>query len=200
MRTCKVCEKPAKARGFCDSHWYRWKKHGDPRAGNLAKGAKLRWIESILSTEEMQCITWPFSRNKTGYGSVTYNGRVQLASRVVCEMTHGPASSSDFQAAHSCGGGMAGCVNPRHIRWLSRSENNLEKEAHGTLLRGQQIRQSKLDEESVIAIRRQLAEGRRQADLARQYGVSPGSILLIKNRKNWAWLPEASRKRITIDG
>lgn len=25
-----VCGKPVKARGWCDKHWKRWKKHGDP--------------------------------------------------------------------------------------------------------------------------------------------------------------------------
>lgn len=32
-RTCSIegCEKPAKTRGWCDMHYSRWKRHGDPR-------------------------------------------------------------------------------------------------------------------------------------------------------------------------
>lgn len=31
-RTCSIegCEKPSRARGWCPTHWKRWKKHGDP--------------------------------------------------------------------------------------------------------------------------------------------------------------------------
>lgn len=33
-RTCSIddCEDPVKARGWCDKHWKRWRKHGDPLA------------------------------------------------------------------------------------------------------------------------------------------------------------------------
>lgn len=32
MRLCSIegCGKPLKARGFCDAHWCRWRKHGSP--------------------------------------------------------------------------------------------------------------------------------------------------------------------------
>lgn len=34
MKTCSIegCGKPAKGRGWCASHWWRWKNHGDPEA------------------------------------------------------------------------------------------------------------------------------------------------------------------------
>jgi hypothetical protein len=34
MNTCSIsgCEKPAKARGWCNMHWQRWRKYGDPNA------------------------------------------------------------------------------------------------------------------------------------------------------------------------
>jgi hypothetical protein len=36
-KTCFVeaCEQPHHARGWCNSHYYRWQKYGDPRGGSL---------------------------------------------------------------------------------------------------------------------------------------------------------------------
>ena len=41
-RTCSVdgCGKPHAAKGFCYSHWERWKRHGDPLAGKKANRGK----------------------------------------------------------------------------------------------------------------------------------------------------------------
>ena len=35
MKHCSIdgCEKPRKARGWCDAHWCRWRRHGDQLAG-----------------------------------------------------------------------------------------------------------------------------------------------------------------------
>lgn len=35
MRRCEVagCGREHKARGYCNTHWMRWRKHGDPLAG-----------------------------------------------------------------------------------------------------------------------------------------------------------------------
>ena len=33
-KTCSIngCERPAKGRGWCHTHWRRWRRHGDPEA------------------------------------------------------------------------------------------------------------------------------------------------------------------------
>lgn len=31
MSTCSLCDKPIKSRGWCDKHYMRWRKHGDPQ-------------------------------------------------------------------------------------------------------------------------------------------------------------------------
>jgi len=48
----------------------------------------------------------------------------------------------------------------------------------------------KLSQEEVLAIRRRLAAGERQVDLAAEYGVSQMQISRIKRRVNWANIKE----------
>lgn len=40
--TCSVngCERAVKARGWCNAHWSRWKRHGDPAAGRIPNGCE----------------------------------------------------------------------------------------------------------------------------------------------------------------
>ena len=38
-RTCSIedCEAPHAARGWCNKHWLRWRRHGDPLGGGVAR-------------------------------------------------------------------------------------------------------------------------------------------------------------------
>lgn len=53
---------------------------------------------------------------------------------------------------------------------------------------------TKLSEEDVVAIREQLAEGIKQAELARRYGVTRQYISLIANGMSWVPL---SKRAVT---
>lgn len=55
-------------------------------------------------------------------------GRGRLVSRLVCEEAYGGAPTSKHEAAHAtllgCVGGL--CINPSHLRWATRRENQLD--------------------------------------------------------------------------
>lgn len=88
------------------------------------------WIRDHLNYEGGDCLTWPFSRNPTGYGSFKRDGKTCYAHRYICEWAHGAPPDPSYQAAHSCGNGHLGCVNPMHLSWKTRSENQLESTWH----------------------------------------------------------------------
>lgn len=93
------------------------------------------WIEAHKDyPHEDWCLVWPFAREKrTGRGQFGGNeeGEERWAHRVMCEAVHGPAPAEKPQAAHSCGNGHEGCVNPRHLSWATNSENQLQRYAQG---------------------------------------------------------------------
>lgn len=194
-RLCSVqgCCKPAyRRRQVCQGHFRRLQRDGDV-AADVPLGckppkapARAFLVEcSLLETEE--CITWPFKRNSFGYASISENGSTRVASRVLCEIVHGLAPSPTHQAAHSCGGGRNGCVNPKHIRWATPVENHADRAVHGTKDDGEQSANAKLTDADVFMIRG--SEGRvRGSDLARKLGVSQQSIHRVRKGKSWRHL------------
>lgn len=190
IRTCSVdgCNGitgvPGTARGLCGKHYLRAQKYGDPLAiSRTSPGEKIRWIAEHVSYTGDDCLKWPFPSPKAGRNAgrskVQVNGHETHAARIMCEKAHGPAPTDRHEAAHSCGNGHEGCLNPRHLRWATSSENKLDMHKHGT------HPTVKLTEADVRKIR---ASGETNEILARQFGVSPGTIRHARNGRTWAWL------------
>jgi len=190
--SCAVdgCDKPIKSCGFCCAHYKRFWRHGSPTAGQTSKGEPKRFLHSLVGTESAGCIPWPYARDyRTGYAMVSHEGRMQAAARVVCIMVNGPPPTSRHEAAHNCGKGNEGCVNPHHLRWATHQENQADRLDHGTDNRGDKKRSfTKLNEESVKAIRAMAKTGSNHAELSEIYGVSRSNISAICLRRNWAWV------------
>lgn len=182
------CGKYAFGRGLCQNHYYRLRTHGDPLGGRESPGKLMRFIEDIaLRWESDDCLKWPFSTNNAGYGQISVSGKRTYAHRYVCELTHGVAPTTDHEAAHSCGKGHLGCVNPKHLSWKTPKENQADRIAHGTDMRGELHPSSKLTKEQVLEII-SLKGSATQSEIARMFGVSQPSICLIHRGKNWAFV------------
>lgn len=189
-RICSIpdCGKPHKAHGWCRAHYERWKLHGDPGGGATPRGAVKDWVLSHINYDGDVCLWWPFSASDLkGYAMMRWNGRTTSAHKVLCEMAHGAAPSEKHEVAHSCGNGHLGCVNPRHLRWATRSENHKDKLKHGTDDRGDKSPNAKLSVEQVRDIRRRLSSETLQS-IANDFGVSASLISAIRHRKRWSWL------------
>lgn len=189
---CKIdgCGKPAGngRRGMCHMHYMRWYKHGDPSVVLMEKGKNLRWLNEVaVPFAGDECLPWPFDRSVKGYGRVTVEGRKRAAHRVVCEIAHGPAPQPEFDAAHRCGNGHLGCVNPAHIRWATRLENINEKNDHGTMARGSRNGNAAMDEATARSVKRMIGTMTQQA-IADSLGITRSAVRDIKIGKTWAWL------------
>lgn len=178
---------PGRARGYCRAHYRRLLRHGDPLGGGTSMGARQRWIAEHANFAGSECLIWPFSRTDSGYPQFKVGGASTLASRVMCAVAHGQPPTPEHQAAHSCGRGNKGCMNPRHLRWATRNENEADKVVHGTLPRGERQGSSRLTSAQVREIRR-LAGLATHREIATRYGVSRGHVGRILARGEWAWL------------
>lgn len=185
------CHRPSRRRGMCEGHYKRLLRHGSPTAGERSiRGDASHFVEAIaLPYNGSDCLIWPFRRDRYGYARM---GRGQIVSRVVCIAVHGDAPSSAHQAAHSCGNGNLGCVNPSHIHWSTPRQNQMDRVRHGTHNRGSRHGLSKLSEIQVLEIF--ALKGRlSQQKIAAKFGVSPQQIGRIHRGENWAWLTSARR-------
>jgi hypothetical protein len=175
------------AHGYCRPHYRRWKTHGSPLEGYALWGAAQKFFDEIvIPCQSDECLTWPYGR-RHGYASMNFDGTPRAVHRMACIAVHGEPPSSKHEAAHSCGNGRLGCVNPRHLRWATPSENQLDRALHGTSNRGERCGTAKLTRAQVREIRAQVGK-RRVKDIAADYGVIPATVGDIRRRDTWFWL------------
>ena len=184
-RLCSIpgCSKPHFGRGWCQTHHYRWRTHGDPLGGGTPIGEPENYyLTIVLAHDEDECLIWPYAKDGQGYPRMGKSGMVH---RLVCEKTHGPAPTGKHQAAHRCG--VKACVAKAHLRWATRVENEADKLIHGTHLRGERQNGAKLTEADVLKIR-SLRGKLPQSQIAQEFGVMQQLISRIQTGQRWAWL------------
>jgi hypothetical protein len=131
-------------------------------------------------TDHAACIIWPRARDSHGRGQVFRNGKRMQVHRLVCEQAHGAPPTLDHQAAHLCENGRGGCVNPEHLRWMTRAENNA--------MRTDTRRGRVLSEEDVRDIRAWKTLVYSTKWVADRYGIDPSTVRQIMSGRRWWWL------------
>lgn len=180
------CQRKVERRDWCNPHYRRWVKYGDPTAGGTVRGSLLAWIKTHLKWEKDDCLLWPFGRTSNGYGELKYKGKMIGAHVLMCKLAHGEKPDDKEMVAHSCGKGHLGCVNPNHLRWATGKENAADKIIHGTDIKGEGIPWSKLKNEDVVEIFKRAWLLEDQATIGSDFGVEKSIVSSIKNGKIWA--------------
>lgn len=177
-------------KGFCDNHYRRFKRYGDPLAGRASPGEPQKFFNNIvLKYEGNECLIWPFTRIPGGYGQLWVEGKNETVTRLICKEVYGPPPFEEYQAAHSCGNGHLGCVTKKHLEWKTPAANQADRLIHGTHARGERSKLSKLKSQQVLQII-SLTGKEAQGTTARRYGVSRSCVGQIQRRESWAWLHE----------
>jgi len=110
--------------------------------------------------------------------------RIRSAHRISYELHCGPIPFG-LQVLHRCD--TPACVNPEHLFLGTRIDNMQDAIAKGRFICGTAHKNAKLTEAQAAAIIADLriAGSRDNSKLARKYGVSPGTIYLIRDNKIW---------------
>lgn len=156
-------------------------------ARKMAKrGSLSNFVDLALNYQGNDCLMWPYAKNRQGYGYVKVNGKDVSVHRLICRRAHGDPPVESMHAAHSCGRGSLGCVNPRHLRWATRLENDSDKDKHGTRLRGEKSPVSKLKLSDVRKIREFYAENYVSPNIASKiFGTCATNIRQIISGATW---------------
>lgn len=92
-----------------------------------------------------------------------------------------------------CPDGMEGCHNDgdrtnnriSNLRWDTRVGNQADRTRHGSDSRGTRNGLAKLNDVSALEIRKRRSNGESKASLAREYGVTEGTVYAIVIGKTW---------------
>lgn len=126
MTDCNIedCERPSRARSWCDMHYWRWRKHGDP-LGAAYRGPEATFLamtEPIVG--DPAHIIWTGALDGGGYGRIQVNGRVVRAHRWAWEREHGPIPDG-MVIDHRCY--ERSCVNTEHLRLATHKQNGANR-------------------------------------------------------------------------
>jgi hypothetical protein len=191
-KPCSIsgCSRNGRLRGYCVKHYKRWYKYGDPVAGSTEWGAPHLFLDSLVTEAQGDaCVFWPYARNPQAAAQIRIDRKCVLAARVVCSRVHGPPPTLIHQAAHSCGRGHLGCVNPNHLSWKTQRENEADKLIHGTRKRGEDHYAAQLTNDQVLDLRRRYSlGGTTQTALAKEFGITNSCVHGIIHRKTYAYI------------
>ena len=119
-RACDIdgCKNQASCRDWCSTHYTRWRKYGDPHF------LKLPPVEQRLLARVDKavggCWIWTGTVTDFGYGSISVKNKMLKVHRVSYELFVGPIPAG-AEIDHLCHN--PGCVNPEHLRPVTRKQN-----------------------------------------------------------------------------
>jgi hypothetical protein len=159
------------------------------------------WLLAHVGHQGDDCLKWPFGGEpKSGRGALKFSGARGWAHRLMCKLAHGEPPTPKHTAAHSCGKGHEGCVNPRHLSWKTQAENLADCATHGTQPKhyaGPQGRLTDAQAEEILNAR----GTKTMRELAASFDVSEGTVNDIwrgrthaRPRKLNFWTPEEDAK------
>ena len=146
----------------------------------IEPGIKSRdWIRDHMDYPNRDyCLMWPFGRDTNGYAHV---GKAHHSvHRLMCWHRNGLPPEPHYHAAHSCGNGHLGCVNPQHLDWKTPRDNQLDRYKHSGLTPRRKLTPEQVDEIRALKGRASLS------DIAGRFGVTPSNIAHIHAGRVWA--------------
>jgi hypothetical protein len=127
------------------------------------------------------CWIWHGSLNASEYGTFsTARSYSQHAHRVSYRLFIGAIPDGLF-VCHDCD--VRYCVRPEHLFLGTHDDNMRDACAKGRQARGNRHGRRKLSADDVRSIL--ASPGEKGCDLAKRYGVTPGNITMIRQRKIW---------------
>lgn len=197
IKKCSVkdCNDKYLCKSFCNKHYLRFMKHGDPlvllSTSKKVIPSEVRfWKYVIKGKKPEDCWRWTGSKMVFGYGKFYGNKKYIPSHRYSYEL-HIGLIPDGLLVCHKCDN--PECSNPLHLFLGTYQDNMDDKVSKGreSKLKGSLHPHAKLKEDDVVKIKNKLKEKVLMRILADQYKVSVGTIRAIKGGYIW--------KHVTIE-
>lgn len=151
----------------------------------MPAGSSQREFERLAALETDDCVIWPHAKaGQRGYGQAYIDGRQVYCHREALARRHPPTPERPDALHGSCNN--PACMNYRHLRWGTSTENHLDQHRDGTAPVGERNPMARLNPDAVSSIRGSYATGTRtQRQLAADHGVSVMTINRAIRRESW---------------
>lgn len=108
----------------------------------------------------------------------------QYVHRLVCAAFHGPCPDGKRDAHHKDNN--RGNNIPSNLEWVTSAENQLAKNGHGTMPRGERHHKAKVNSEVVKAARQMRAEKYTNKQIAEKFNISQSQVQRIVTGEHWS--------------
>lgn len=179
------CVRKHRSKGYCNVHYTRFRKYGDPEFRMRARGAsadeRLRFRGWDVT--ESGCWEWLGRRQSDGYGSLTFAGGDMLAHRLAYTTWVGPIPEG-LLVRHKCDN--RPCVNPEHLETGTNADNMADRGDRNRQARGSRSAPAVLSESDIPEIRDLYNSGLfLLREIAEWYGVGKGAIGSVVRGDTW---------------
>lgn len=187
-KACSVelCERDAHARGWCSKHYSAWLAHGNPLGCNrmLSGTVEERLRHHGWEVTASDCWEFKMKPMASGHCRMMIDGKPILVHRLAYELWVAPIPEG-LLVRHKCDN--PPCMNPDHLEPGTHQDNRDDVMLRGNPIfkRGEDHYAAILDEDKVRSIRSLYANGSRQTELSKMFGVSNGAIRKVVHRISW---------------
>lgn len=137
MKVCTIegCTRRLYSRGWCATHWARWRRNGDPTLLQYQPTPKERF-DAAYDLAPNGCWTWTSKKDGGGYAVLSIGRQNHLAHRWAYETFVRPIPDG-LVVDHLCRN--RACVNPAHMDLVTNRENVLRGMSPSAVIRRQGV-------------------------------------------------------------
>jgi hypothetical protein len=143
-------------------------------------------LDKIIFNPITGCNEFNGPKNESGYGRIAFKGKKIYIHREIYKKFKGEIPNNMVVRHFVCDN--PPCCTVGHLELGTNQDNIKDKIIKGRQSTGTKIPQAKLNEEKVLEIRKLNAEGMKQKDIAKLYGIDNSQVSRVVNRIDWKWL------------
>ncbi len=153
---------------------------------NRIRNTEEKFWARVQVGSKSECWPWTGSKNKKGYGEVSFDGKVRKAHRMAFVFSGNKLTKDKPLVCHKCDN--PSCCNPAHLFAGNNTDNmvDMAKKHRYSDTRGEKNGRAKISYREAMEIRDICkSKAMKQRDIAKAYGVGKSTVNYINTGAIW---------------